>query len=206
MVNSQSPRPAEKSGDLIFRLRDTSRTEFLIDYATDLTVAVVERSMEPPSPSDSKPKISREERDALKLLIQNVGRIYPPRRFVALLVATLIFVERIEGRTHMKEGVNLTCSVFVGGVILASRIMQDEKISYEVWAQCTNIQSRKTLMKAERAIRSILHKSFTLPDSRVQYHLDVVDSMYMDKTIVPTRISPLSMARTTSDQSELSAC
>lgn len=206
MVNSQSPRPAEKSGDLIFRLRDTSRTEFLIDYATDLTVAVVERSMEPPSPSDSKPKISREERDALKLLIQNVGRIYPHRRFVALLVATLIFVERIEGRTHMKEGVNLTCSVFVGGVILASRIMQDEKISYEVWAQCTNIQSRKTLMKAERAIRSILHKSFTLPDSRVQYHLDVVDSMYMDKTIVPTRISPLSMARTTSDQSELSAC
>ena len=29
MVNSQSQRPAEKSGDLIFRLRDTSRTEFL---------------------------------------------------------------------------------------------------------------------------------------------------------------------------------
>ena len=29
MVNSQSQRPTEKSGDLIFRLRDTSRTEFL---------------------------------------------------------------------------------------------------------------------------------------------------------------------------------
>ena len=141
MVNSHSQRPTERSGDLIFRLRDTSRTEFLsesalhltggplvshllypVDYATDLTVAVVERSMESSSPSDTKPKISREERDALKLLIQNVGRIYPPRRFVALLVATLIYVERIEGRTHMKEGVNMTCSVFIGGVILASRV------------------------------------------------------------------------------------
>ena len=130
----------EKPGDLIFRLRDTSRTEFLskrvsqligglrfltrhlVDYATDLTVAVVERCMESSSPSDTKPKISREERGALKLLIQNVGRIYPPRRFVALLVATLIYIERIEGRTRMKEGVNMTCSVFVGGVILASRV------------------------------------------------------------------------------------
>jgi len=75
-----------------------------------------------PSSSDTKSKISKEERDALKLLIQNVGRIYPPRRFVALLVATLIYVERIEGRTRMKEGVNMTCSVFVGGAILASRV------------------------------------------------------------------------------------
>ena len=74
------------------------------------------------SSSDTKPKISKEERDALKLLIQNVGRVYPPRRFAALLVATLIYVERIEGRTHMKEGVNMTCSVFIGGVILASRV------------------------------------------------------------------------------------
>ena len=78
--------------------------------------------MESSSPSDSKPKISLEERDALKVLIQNIGRIYPHRRFVALLVATLIYVERIEGRTRMKEGVNMTCSVFVGGVILASRV------------------------------------------------------------------------------------
>ena len=78
--------------------------------------------MESPSSSNTKPKISREERDALKLLIQNVGRIYPPRRFAALLVATLIYVERVEGRTHMKEGVNMTCSVFLGGVILASRV------------------------------------------------------------------------------------
>ena len=139
MVTSQLSRPVEKSGDLIFRLRDTSRTEFLskstsqhvsgllvshslavVDYATDLTVAVVERSME--SSSDTKPKISQEEHDALKLLIQNVGRFYPPRRFVALLVATLIYIERIEGRTHMKQGVNMTCSVFVGGAILASRV------------------------------------------------------------------------------------
>ena len=93
-----------------------------MDYATDLTVAVVERCMESSSPSDSKPKISREERDALKLLIQNIGKTYPPRRFAALLVATMIYVERIEGRAHMKEGVNMTCSVFVGGVILASRV------------------------------------------------------------------------------------
>jgi hypothetical protein len=78
--------------------------------------------MESSSPSDSKPKISREERDALKLLIQNIGKTYPPRRFAALLVATLIYVERIEGRAHMNEGVNMTCSVFVGGVILASRV------------------------------------------------------------------------------------
>ena len=92
-----------------------------VDYATDLTVTVVERCMESSS-SDTKPKISREERDALKLLIQNIGRTYPSRRFVALLVATLIYVERIEGKTRMKEGVNLTCSVFVGGVILASRV------------------------------------------------------------------------------------
>lgn len=202
MVNSQPPRPAEKSGDLIFRLRDTSRTEFLIDYATDLTVSVVERCMEPPSSSDLKPKITREERDALKLLIQNVGRIYPARRFVALLVATLIYIERIEGRTHMKEGVNITCSVFIGGVILASRVMQDQKVSYESWGQCTNIPSRKTLMKAERAMRTILNKSFSLPDSRVQHHLDIVDSMYMDKTIVPVRISPSSMSRISSDQSD----
>ena len=82
----------------------------------------VERCMESSSPSDSKPKISLEERDALKVLIQNIGRIYPHRRFAALLVATLINVERIEGRTRMKEGVNMTCSVFVGGVILASRV------------------------------------------------------------------------------------
>ena len=74
------------------------------------------------SSSDTKPKISKEERAALKLLIQNVGRVYPPRRFAALLVATLIYVERIEGRTNMKEGVNMTCSVFIGGVILASRV------------------------------------------------------------------------------------
>lgn len=74
------------------------------------------------SSSDTQPKICQVERDALKLLIQNVGRIYPPRRFVALLVATLIYVERIEGRTHIKEGVNMTCSVFVGGMILASRV------------------------------------------------------------------------------------
>ncbi|KAF9789824.1 hypothetical protein BJ322DRAFT_1208823 [Thelephora terrestris] len=207
MVNSQSQRPTEKSGDLIFRLRDTERTEYLIDYATDLTVSVVERCIEPSSPSDSKTKISREERDALKLLIQNVSQIYPPRRFVALLVATLIYVERIEGRTHMKEGVNISCSVFVGGVILASRVMQDQKISYEDWGQCTNIHSRKTLMRAEKAMRCILHKSFSLPDSRVQHHLDVVDSLYMDKTAVPPmRISPSSMARTASGQSELSFC
>ena len=93
---------------------------YLVDYATDLTVAVVERCME--SSSDTKPTISKEERAALKLLIQNVGQVYPPRRFAALLVATLIYVERIEGRTHMKEGVNMTCSVFVGGVILAARV------------------------------------------------------------------------------------
>ncbi|KAF9649031.1 hypothetical protein BDM02DRAFT_3186660 [Thelephora ganbajun] len=206
MVNSQSPRPTQKSGDLIFRLRDTSRIEFLIDYATDLTVTVVERCMESSSPSDTKPKICQEERDALKLLIQSVGRIYSPRRFVALLVATLIYVERIEGRTHMKEGVNMTCSVFVGGVILASRIMQDQRVSYEVWGQCTNIPCQKTLIQAERAMRCILNKSFSLPDSRVQYHLDVVDSMYIDKTVVPVRISPSSMARTTSDQSDISVC
>ena len=182
--------------------------------------------MESTSSSDSKPKICKEERDALKLLIQNVGRVYPPRRFAALLVATLIYVERIEGRTHMKEGVNLTCSVFVGGVILASRvrsavclvhprqhrlihppqIMQDQKFSYQIWGQCTNIPSQKTLIKAERAMRGILNKSLSLPDSRVQYHLDVVDSMYMDKTVVPVRISPTSMARTISDSSDLSVC
>jgi len=74
------------------------------------------------SSSDTRPKICQVERDSLKLLIQNVGRMYPPRRFVALLVATLIYVERIEGRTHIKEGVNMTCSVFVGGMILASRV------------------------------------------------------------------------------------
>jgi len=204
MVNFQSPVPTEKSGDLIFRLRDTSRKEFLIHYATDLTVAVVERCMELPSPHDTKPKISREERDSLQLLIQNVGKIYPPRRFVALLVATLIYVERIEGRTRMKEGVNMTCSVFVGGVILASRVMQDQKVSFEAWGQCTNIRSRKTLEKAEKAMRCILNKSLSLPDSRVQHHLDVVDSMYMDKTIVPVRISPPSMARADSDQSDSS--
>jgi len=206
MVNSQSPRPTEKSGDLIFQLRDTSRAEFLIDYATDLTVEVVERCMESSSSSNTKPKISQEERDALKLLIQNVGRTYPPRRFVALLVATLIYVERIEGRTHMKEGVNMTCSVFLGGVILASRIMQDQKVSYQVWGQRTNIPSQNTLIKAERAMRCILNKSFSLPDSRVQYHLDVVDSMYMDKTVVPVRICSSSMARTVSGQSDTSLC
>jgi hypothetical protein len=92
-----------------------------VDYATDLTVAVVERCMESSS-SDTRPKIPKEERVALKHLIQNVGRIYPPRRFAALLVATLVYIERIEGRTNMKEGVNMTCSVFVGGVILASRV------------------------------------------------------------------------------------
>jgi len=85
------------------------------------------------SSSDTKPKISKEERDALKLLIQNVGRVYPPRRFVALLVATLIYVERIEGRTHMKEGVNITCSVFIGGVILASRV-RSTRSSLPTWA------------------------------------------------------------------------
>jgi len=176
------------------------------------------------SSSDTKPKISKEERDALKLLIRNVGRVYPPRRFAALLVATLIYVERIEGRTHMKEGVNMTCSVFIGGVILASRvrstrsalstwayppfrqIMQDQKVSYQVWGQCTNIPSQKTLMKAERAMRGILNKSFSLPDSRVQYHLDVVDSMYMDKTVVPLRLSPSSMSRIASDSSDSSVC
>ena len=236
MVNSQQQRPPGKPDDLIFRLRDTTRTEYLskstthrwspflichpVDYATDLTVAVVERCTESSSPSDTKPEISREERDALKHLIQNIGRIYPPRRFVALLVATLIYIERIEGRTNMKQGMNITCSVFVGGVILASRVgldylfvrhrliqspqtMQDQKLSYEAWGQCTNIRSRGTLIKAERAMRSILNKSFSLPDSRVQHHLNVVDSMYMDKTIV---IGPSSMARTSSDQSDLSAC
>jgi len=84
--------------------------------------------------------------------------------------------------------------------------MQDQKFTYHVWGQCTNIPSQKTLMKAERVMRCILNKSFSLPDSRVQYHLDVVDSMYMDKTVVPSvqiRITPLSMARTTSDQSDV---
>jgi len=84
--------------------------------------------------------------------------------------------------------------------------MQDQKFTYQVWGQCTNIPSQKTLMKAERVMRCILNKSFSLPDSRVQYHLDVVDSMYMDKTVVPTvpiRITPLSMARTSSDQSDV---
>ena len=179
--------------------------------------------MESSSPSDTKPKISTEERDALKLLIRNVGRVYPPRRFAALLVATLIYVERIEGRTHMKEGVNMTCSVFIGGVILASRvrsthlsrqlkliyppqIMQDQKVSYQIWGQYTNIPCQKTLIRAERAMRGILNKSFSLPDSRVQYHLDVVDSVYMDKTVVPVRISPTPMARAISDSSDLSVC
>lgn len=77
--------------------------------------------------------------------------------------------------------------------------MQD-KVSYEVWGQFTNIRSRKTLIKAEHAMRGILNKSFSLPDSRVQYHLDVVDSMYMDKTVVPVRISPSSMAQKASDK------
>lgn len=61
-------------------------------------------------------------------------------------------------------------------------------------------------MRAEKAMRSILHKSFSLPDSRVQYHLDYVDSMYMDKTAVPMRISPPMMSRVASDQSQLSLC
>ena len=64
-------------------------------------------------------------------------------------------------------------------------------------------------MKAERAMRCILNKSLSLPDSRVQYHLDIVDSMYMDKTIVPgvpVRITPQSMARITSGQSDVTAC
>ena len=78
--------------------------------------------MESSSPSDTKPKICTEERDALKHLIRNIGRVYPPRRFAALVVATLIYVERIEGRTRMKEGVNMTCSVFIGGMLLASRV------------------------------------------------------------------------------------
>ena len=82
--------------------------------------------------------------------------------------------------------------------------MQDQKISYQVWGQCTNIQSQKTLVKAERAMRCILNKSFSLSDSRVQHHLDVVDSMYMDKTVVPVRISPSSMVRTASDSSDAS--
>ena len=82
--------------------------------------------------------------------------------------------------------------------------MQDQKLSYDVWGQCTNIRSRGTLMKAERAMRSILNKSLSLPDSRIQYHLDVVDSLYMDKTVVPVRMGPSSMARTTSDQSDSS--
>ena len=97
----------------------------LVDYATDLTVAVVERCIKPSSPPDEKLKISGEERSALKHLIQNVGRNYPPKRFAALLVATLIYIERIEGKAHMKDGVNMTCSVFVGGVILASRVGPD---------------------------------------------------------------------------------
>lgn len=82
--------------------------------------------------------------------------------------------------------------------------MQDQKVSYQVWGQCTNIPSQKTLIKAERAMRCILNKSLTLPDARVQYHLDVVDSMYMDKTVVPLRIPPSSMSRSTSDSSDLS--
>lgn len=84
--------------------------------------------------------------------------------------------------------------------------MQDQKVSYQAWGQCTNIPSQKTLMKAERAIRGILNKSFSLPDSRVQYHLDVVDSMYMDKTLVPLRLSPSSMSRIASDSSDHSVC
>lgn len=86
------------------------------------------------------------------------------------------------------------------------QIIQDQKLTYQAWGQCTNIRSQKTLIKAEQAMRSILNKSFSLPDSRVQYHLDVVDSMYMDKTVVPVRISSSSMARTTSDQSDLTSC
>lgn len=91
-------------------------------------------------------------------------------------------------------------------LIHPSQIMQDQKFTYQAWGQCTNIPSKKTLIKAEQAMRSILNKSFSLPDSRVQYHLDVVDSMYMDKTIVPVRIGPSSMARTVSDQSDLTGC
>lgn len=83
--------------------------------------------------------------------------------------------------------------------------MQDEKFSYDAWGQCTNIPCRKTLMKAERAMRYILNKGLSLPDSRVQHHLDIVDSMYMDKTIVPVRISPPPLARTVSDQSDSSS-
>lgn len=78
--------------------------------------------MEPSSPLDVKPKITQEERDSLQLLIRNVGQIFPPKRFTPLIVAAMIYVERIEGRAHMKEGVNMTCSVFVGGVMLASRV------------------------------------------------------------------------------------
>lgn len=36
MVNSQPPRLAEKSGDLILRLRDTSRTEYLSESTLQL--------------------------------------------------------------------------------------------------------------------------------------------------------------------------
>ena len=84
--------------------------------------------------------------------------------------------------------------------------MQDQKVTYQIWGQYTNIRSQKTLMKAERAMRGILNRSFLLPDSRVQYHLDVVDSMYMDKTVTPARINPTSMARATSDLSNLLVC
>jgi hypothetical protein len=81
--------------------------------------------------------------------------------------------------------------------------MQDQFVSYDAWGQYTNIHSRKTLVKTEQVMRCVLNKRFSLPDSRVQYHLDVVDSRYMDKTVVPVRISPQSMARTVSDQSDL---
>ena len=120
-------------------------------------MAVVERCMETSSPSDSKPKISKQERDALKLLIQNIGRIYPARRFVALLVATLIYVERIEGRANMKEGVNMTCSVFVGGVMLASRV-------------------RSTSLSRSTVDSSLLHRSCRTKRSRTRFGVNVPTS------------------------------
>lgn len=109
---------------------------------------------------------------------------------------------RISGGFHPPRLFHLGQST----LIHPSQIMQDQKFTYQAWGQCTNIPSKKTLIKAEQAMRSILNKSFSLPDSRVQHHLDVVDSMYMDKTIVPVRIGPSSMARTVSDQSDLTGC
>jgi hypothetical protein len=116
-----------------------------------------------------------------------------------------VFCFRRGGDPRISGGFHPPPSLF-RMLIHRSQIMQDQKLTYQAWGKCTNIPSQKTLVKAEQAMRSILNKSFSLPDSRVQYHLDVVDSMYMDKTVVPVRIGPSSMARTVSDQSDLTGC